>query len=39
MGQVPPEVKNILMIVIDDLRPELGAYAGTDDAFFPGNMH
>ena len=35
-GQVSPGVENILMIVIDDLRPEIGAYAGTNDVLFQG---
>lgn len=25
--------KNVLLIIVDDLRPEIGPYAGRDDAF------
>ena len=28
-------VKNMLMIIVDDLRPEIGRYLGTDNALNP----
>ena len=31
-------MKNVLLIVIDDFRPEIGKYIGTDNALYPGKL-
>ena len=35
--QVIPGVRNVLVIIMDDMRPELGVYRGTDNSLYPGN--
>ena len=35
-SQISPNVKNVLMIIVDDFRPEISVYTDTDDALYPG---